>query len=93
MSQVSEHYNTINPTIEEPEAGENILNKKCIRLTVLTVISVLTILAVLIDFTEKVLVDKYSASGVVRSIVISKTHKCLFSYYKICCHEVYFYYI
>ena len=28
MSQVSEHYNTINPTIEEPEAGENILNKK-----------------------------------------------------------------
>ena len=29
MSQVSEHYNTINPTIEEPEAGENILNKKC----------------------------------------------------------------
>ena len=26
MSQVAEHYNNISPTIDEPEAGENILN-------------------------------------------------------------------
>ena len=26
MSQVAEHYDNISPTIDEPEAGENILN-------------------------------------------------------------------